>query len=1083
MKTTFSLGSFLILIVLWCTTEPVTGSTNSDNVSPQSTADSILAVALKHKMANRFDRASLLLGEAAQKYHGAEAWEQYIETQHHLAYCLWITHRADEAVTLSKRMIEETEQRLQANHILLAPLYTILGNVYADRRTQESYQQCISYYEKALKITEQWHGSDHPALAEAYERLGIARFLIDDYSGAIPYYEKALTFLKKPTPENANSYSKIHNNLGLIYLGMGYLEKAKEYFEKAYHDLVVVQGKTDPRAARVLKNIGNIHAELGDFEEALVFLEEARRVDAQTGEPGSKLKAYIKGSLGDCHLAKGEFAEAIRWYQACLEYWNPNLRDDVNGRVQEYSKIGECYLKLGQINLAIDYLKKARRLLNTYYDQDNLNWVGVWSKFGLAYRQKGNVQKAEHYLQLALTIALEKLGNRHPTVGQIKTELARLDFESGNLETSLKRVQQARASLLFDEPESITSPPVENISSLVDYVGTLELEGQIKMGMYRHYKQLDFLEEALSVFRRGIAYSDSLKMTLQSGSALRNAQQQVFKLSESALDCLYALWSHSQQDRYFREAFALFEKSKSAWLRSSAREWLARDFANVPSKITERELALRSELNFYADRRKKKQLSNPEKEDFRSEVWQKRHFEAKRQLSELLQELETNYPKYYRLKYDYSVVSLKEVARKVQKKNVELITFFWGKNTAYVMVIHPNGRAWKRIEDQQGITDTLNTFHQTIQNGGIKLQEDPLRVKAFQLFCHTSRSLYQQLLAPVLSEQHSLPLVLIPDGPLGQLPFQILLSKESQEDPISASLDYRRLPYLLTQRAIQYESSITALLQPRIQTSGQGYLGFAPSFSYMGGQGSFLDSLRYTDQYYRTAILRGQWGSLNYNREEIETVNGIVNGSIRIGVKATEHQFKETAPAAKILHLATHAYVHDSKPDYSFLVFARDTLRPDDGLLHAYELYNLRLNAELAVLSACNTGAGVILDGEGTMSLSRAFQYAGCPAVLMSLWLANDEPTKDIIVNFFQNLNQGHSKSDALRQATLDFLTNVEGDELTHPFHWANFVVLGKDEAMNLDTTFYSWSPMRSVFLAVVLLSIVLITLVRRIAR
>ena len=113
--------------------------------------------------------------------------------------------------------------------------------------------------------------------------------------------------------------------------------------------------------------------------------------------------------------------------------------------------------------------------------------------------------------------------------------------------------------------------------------------------------------------------------------------------------------------------------------------------------------------------------------------------------------------------------------------------------------------------------------------------------------------------------------------------------------------------------------------------------------------------------------------------------------------------------------------------------------------MHAHELYNMDLDASLAVLSACETGYGKYLRGEGIASLSRGFRYAGCSNVVMSLWKAHDESTRNIMTDFYANLNEKQYISSAIRNAKLDFLQNVEDQQYAHPFYWSTFVPIGKD--------------------------------------
>jgi CHAT domain-containing protein len=141
-----------------------------------------------------------------------------------------------------------------------------------------------------------------------------------------------------------------------------------------------------------------------------------------------------------------------------------------------------------------------------------------------------------------------------------------------------------------------------------------------------------------------------------------------------------------------------------------------------------------------------------------------------------------------------------------------------------------------------------------------------------------------------------------------------------------------------------------------------------------------------------------------------------------------------------MVHFSTHGYLNEARPKFSGLVLSlpRSELQ-EDGLLSAYEIFNLKLNADLVVLSACETGLGKEVKGEGLMSLTRAFMYAGTPSVVVSLWNVNDQSAADLMIRFYRNLQTGMTKGEALRQAQLETIRDNG-----FPFFWAPFVLIGK---------------------------------------
>lgn len=165
------------------------------------------------------------------------------------------------------------------------------------------------------------------------------------------------------------------------------------------------------------------------------------------------------------------------------------------------------------------------------------------------------------------------------------------------------------------------------------------------------------------------------------------------------------------------------------------------------------------------------------------------------------------------------------------------------------------------------------------------------------------------------------------------------------------------------------------------------------------------------------------------------------------GTQATEENAKAAGRLAKyrILHFAAHGLINQHRPRFSGIVLTlpRNSRQAanavEDGILQAYEIFNLKLNADLVVLSACETGLGKEVNGEGMMSLIRAFIYAGTPSVAASLWNVDDEKSADLMIRFYTHLQSGKSKAEALRQAQLEMIQKSGA-----PYFWAPFVLVGR---------------------------------------
>jgi len=195
---------------------------------------------------------------------------------------------------------------------------------------------------------------------------------------------------------------------------------------------------------------------------------------------------------------------------------------------------------------------------------------------------------------------------------------------------------------------------------------------------------------------------------------------------------------------------------------------------------------------------------------------------------------------------------------------------------------------------------------------------------------------------------------------------------------------------------------------------------------------------------------------LNWTKQEVNGIDNLLRGKVFLSDDASEANFKKYAPSSRIIHLATHTIINERQPIYSYLAFSpKDTLS-EDGKLFAYELYNMELNTDLAILSACNTGGGKLVRGEGVMSLARGFRYAGCSSIAMSLWPVDDKSTSLIMTDFYAELVRGSSKDEALRTAKLNYLREA-GEFKSAPYYWAGFVLIGNTSPVKLRTEQCHW--------------------------
>ena len=332
----------------------------------------------------------------------------------------------------------------------------------------------------------------------------------------------------------------------------------------------------------------------------------------------------------------------------------------------------------------------------------------------------------------------------------------------------------------------------------------------------------------------------------------------------------------------------------------------------------------------------------------------------------------------------------------------------------------------------------------------------------FSAYTRAAHHIFRQIIAPVEKKIQASTLIIIPDNELTSLPFEALLTT-----PVDTTMakDFRTLPYLLHRHSISYSYSTALLLEnmaaPQVSPT-LDFLAFAPVFPKR-----FAEKKRSTTSADILSVSRAlSPGSLPATRDEVLEIEKIFQQQrgfwagltdwwygkptrVFLENEAKEQHLKtQDLKNYRYLHIATHGIVNEDEPGLSYLLFAEsdssnvDKTSTDDGILHLTEIYPLSLNADLVVLSACETGSGRYAAGEGLIGLARGFSHAGARNLLASFWQVNDGSTANLMTNFYQLMLNGENKSRALQAAKQKLM--AENPYYANPYYWAPFVLIGR---------------------------------------
>ena len=615
---------------------------------------------------------------------------------------------------------------------------------------------------------------------------------------------------------------------------------------------------------------------------------------------------------------------------------------------------------------------------------------------GEVYLRGGELEEAEAWLGKAGDFWESNLRAGHVNHVILRYDLAELARRKGDGEGALGHCQRALELLApgFDGADWRANPDPDSCRYDEALVEVWRQKAQALVLLNQDAPEEYGLGEALGLYGK-IA---DLVERMRRGFRREASQQFLTGRSLPVFEEAVALaWEKGMAGE---EVFGYAENSKAVLLHGAVQGREVKEYAGVPGELREREADLREELmavNRKIDKAKKVEEGEGQmkyRELLRERLSLQARYEA------LLDSLEATCPDYFTLKYTRDLLSAQAIQAKLQDQDATLIAYFQGDAHLYGWAISPSRIQFRRLASRQeadALTDSLL-----------------LRTTSKRPLRDLPRTAFQTLLAPLLQD---LPpcerLILVRDGRLEYLPFALLQNPAGD--------------YLIQQYALSYAPS--ASLYFRSEASPQekaGYLGYAMTFP--GG----VD----ISQPLRNKTL----SALPHARAEVEAGARIFRGASRIDQSATEADFRSQASGHRILHLATHTLIDDRNPLYSRLLLQDSG--DSDGALYTYELFGMDLDADLVVLSACNTGRGQLQRGEGMMSLSRGFAYAGCPSILMTHWTVSDRQNAALMEAFFENLADGMAKDRALQAAQLAYL--AEADEITgHPWYWAAPALVG----------------------------------------
>lgn len=867
----------------------------------------------------------------------------------------------------------------------------------------ETYDSAFWCLQKSVEINSRLYGPQDERVAFGYCFLAGYSINIARFTQGLEYAKTAVSILQHCNRNNHPYMVRALQVRGTLYQEKGNFEEALRDFSSAERIAGATLDPLHPLLTNIYSAKGRLLRYKGDYEGAFAYLKRCLTIREQTLGPDHDLTGNTSMSLGEIALELRDTAEAVRCFERNFEIQKKNAGELP---LDKYPFLMGLYRKTGnyeKVEAAFDHVRR-HFAINDFTRKDIAYCFGEYAVMLL--------QQHRYQESIDWRIAEQEL-----------LQIQNPDQPSALHNNLMSMATCQRILGRFDEAEAGARRILEDKVNTDIKKQTFTQLGEINLARFQQSRKSNDLRGAWENFRTALHFMDSMRFE---APAVNN------RLQQSELN--YHIFDKAMQTAALlgqaEDAFWLSEKSKTQALLEDLRHNDAILSAQVPDSLRQLEKQLKTDIADLEQRVFKKKTNGAGAPD------EAVLFERKRALFALLQILETKFPDYYHLKYDAALPPVATLQQQLLDDSTALIEYFISDSTIYVFTLTRYNLGWHRLPQPAGFEKTIRDLRKSMTDSRLRfLGED------YALFSSCSQQLYDYLLATPLS---TLPervrhLIVVADGLLNYVPFEVLGKVTSMETP-----DFRTFPYLLRRYDVSYAGSANLLLEQtkqlqKLQSSPAPALfaGFAPGYTDS-------DTLRGAGSLNRILLVReGQYG-LPGAAQEVKEISKLMNGHAFLDAQADEVNFKRLSPGYRILHLAMHALMDDRNPLFSRLLFTQNPQdTPEDNELTAMELYAMQLSAELVVLSACNTGTGRLYKGEGVMNLARAFQAAGAPATVVSLWQAPDEATRQVMVLFYQGLKQGKNKDSALRQAKLDFIAACKNPALANPFFWAGFIANG----------------------------------------
>jgi CHAT domain-containing protein len=880
---------------------------------------------------------------------------------------------------------------------------------------QEKFALATPFFDSVIVLQRQFSPSGSFEEAEAWMALAQNRQSQRQLDAAITAAQNGLAIFESLSPQWPIQRANALVMLGDLYMHTSQFSAAIPRLEQALSIKTEHFGSQSVEAAGIRIKQGYAYLYAEKFSAAIATLEAALRTLSSIDAPPLESIAKTCQTLGSCHKRLKKFDNALFYYQQAVTTRLEISRAPNVALAWCYSDLGEAFLAKKNTDAAMDAFQKSAAQMRDLGLETDPDFGYVCHNIGRVAHAQGNYPEAIAWQQKALELLRSGVTTDNTDIGGVLLYLGRAQLANGDY-------QQAIESMQGDQ-NILTRLLGPDCTLLFHSDGSLA-----------------------TAYRQWFVHTDDPELLIKSKYHLARAQQNIEKrlrdepsswvqrktlyeavpIYESAIATAKINWDQNGDLQARNNAWHLNEAMHGYQLYAARQEVSSRKFAGIPDEALANDAAIRAAITKLEKQRMVLLLSGKYSLIDTTILALNQQIEVQKAAGiALVQHFETTYPNYYKQKYLWQPVSLETIQKQLTPQQT-LLEYFTGDEAIYLFVVQAKGCQILEIRKDFPLAEWVQGLREGITGYYNSSEKTPdLYSKTVLQYANFAQKLYSALLLPA-KEWLTPELIIVPGDELHDLPFEVLLSAA----PADLS-SFKTYPFLVSQYTIQYAFSATLWHQMCQQTPhpapAKSVLALAP----------FIET-NSTSLATRMALT-----PLPFSGKEIDCIKKWLpqTTTLLTGQAATRQQFLAQLAQHRVLHLATHGKANALEGAFSYLAFATENEQPQDGLLSVTDLYNQTLQTELVVLSACETGLGELQRGEGILSLSRAFAFAGAHSIVSSFWSVNDEATMLVMDGFYRLLSGGAAKNTALRTAKLQYLQ--QHPAAAHPFYWAGCVLVG----------------------------------------